>query len=146
MGKLIFSVALKLFVLCIFTSFQVSCGVSEELIITKPAPFHNLIPRFKMPPGNLLRLRIPQWEVLYFLKYGIVPFIFYDPHFNRTNFVTQVHKFKMYFDDGRPNKTSQLTLKDDESFREFLMKHGYPNYNQLPKDALSQFFYIETYL
>ncbi|CAL8126822.1 unnamed protein product [Orchesella dallaii] len=128
----------NLLVLFILSSFQITETVSEEKSPSRPLPFHNLIPRFKMPRGNLLRYKIPQWEVLYFLKYGIVPFMFYDPNFNRTNFITQVHKFKMYFDDGRPNRTTQFLLKDDEAFREFLRKHGYPNYNQLPANALSR--------
>jgi len=34
---------------------------------------HNLIPRFKIPRGNLSYLANPHWEVLYFLKYGRFP-------------------------------------------------------------------------
>jgi len=127
-----------LLVFLILSLFKISETTSQEPSPAKPLPFHNLIPRFKMPRGNLLRYKIPQWEVLYFLKYGIVPFIFYDPNFNRTNFITQVHKFKLYFDDGRPKQT-QFMLKDEAAFREFLRKHGYPNYNQLPANALSKY-------
>lgn len=83
-----------------------------------------------MPLGNLLHYQIPQWEVLYFLKYGVVPFIFYDPNFNRTNFITQVQKFKMYFDTDRPNRA-----EDEVTLKEFFKKHGYSNYQQFQEAA-----------
>ncbi|CAG7832631.1 unnamed protein product [Allacma fusca] len=59
----------------------------------------NQRPRFQIPHGNLSYYRSPQWEVLYYLKFGVFPFYSSSsPYLNRTQYLNKIRLIKNLMD------------------------------------------------
>jgi hypothetical protein len=72
-------------------------------------PYHNLIPRFKIPRGNLSFLANPQWEALYFLKYGQFP-VTPNRRRNTTNFLARLDSIRQIL-EGKSDRAKDILRK-----------------------------------
>jgi hypothetical protein len=76
----------------------------------KTHPIHNLIPRFKIPRGNLSFLANPQWEALYFLKYGQFPLAPSNHRRNANNFLDKLYSIKDIL-EGKSDRAQDILQK-----------------------------------